>query len=123
MFIYLQNVKVPTIRFEVMSFDKATMTAKLKGEYGAIITSDVSKESLEKRGYKFVKSEKQLPLSSSPPDGRIKPTIPAEDKDDTPAAKSKATSPMVAAEDDDEEAPPPPPKKKPKKVVVEDEEE
>jgi hypothetical protein len=105
MHVYLENLKNPTVRFEVVSYDKATHTAKIKGEYGAEFSRDVSKEALAKYGYRIVKSEKPLSLKSI----SVQP------------APAKAAPPP---EDEDEEAPPPPPKKKAKKpVVAEDEEE
>lgn len=75
MHIYVENLKNPDVRFKVMSYDKATKIAKLKGEYGAEFTRDISKEALEKFGYKLVKSENELPLMSAP-----KPKPPKEKK-------------------------------------------
>lgn len=103
MFVYLENVKNPTVRFEVVAYDKETKTAKLKGEYGAEFSRDVSKESLAKFGYKLVKSETKLPLNSVP--------LP-------PTAKKKAEP----IEEDEEEAPPPPTKKKKSQPQPEEEE-
>jgi hypothetical protein len=77
MHFYLQNIKDENIRFEVIEFDKETKVGKLRGEYGAVISRDISKESLTKLGYRFVKSEKPLPLSSAPK----KPAAPKEEEE------------------------------------------
>lgn len=66
MHIYLENLKDPDVRFKVMSYDKETKVAKLKGGYGAEFSRDISKASLAKFGYKIVKSEAELPLVSAP---------------------------------------------------------
>lgn len=65
MYVYVEHVKDPDVRFQVMSYDKETHMAKLKGEYGAEFTQDISKEALKKKGYHIRQSEKELPLQSS----------------------------------------------------------
>lgn len=65
MYVYVEHVKDPDVRFQVVSYDKDTHTALLKGEYGAEFSQDISKEALVKKGYKIVKSETKLPLNSS----------------------------------------------------------
>jgi hypothetical protein len=62
--IYIQNVKNPNVRFEVLAYDKTTGMGKIKGELGAEFTRDISKPALEKYGYAVVKSDKPLPLSA-----------------------------------------------------------
>jgi len=66
MFVYVENLKNPTVRFEVLSYDKETKVAKLLGEYGTEFSRELSKESMAKFGYRIVKSETELPLKSSP---------------------------------------------------------
>jgi hypothetical protein len=66
MYVYIQNEANPAVRFEVMEFDKETGTGKLRGGYGAIITRNISKAELIKRGYRLVQSEKELPLVPPP---------------------------------------------------------
>lgn len=89
--IYLENIKNPDIRFKVMSYDKETKQAKLKGGYGAEFTRDISKVSLEKFGYKLVKTEKELPLVSAPKEKAA------------PKAASKVKVKAKATEEEEEE--------------------
>jgi len=93
MHIYLEHLTTMA-RFEVMEYDKETKMAKLRGEYGAQFSRDISKESLARLGYKIIKSEEVLPLRP-----KVQPVPP----------KAKV---------DDDEAPPPPPKKKAKVAVA-----
>lgn len=65
MFVYVENT-VTGIRFEVVSYDKETKTARLRGAFGAEFSRDISKPSLEKYNFKLVKSEKELPLADRP---------------------------------------------------------
>ena len=65
MHVYIESIKNPAVRFEVMEYDKDTKIGKLKGGFGTVITRDISKAELDKRGYKLVKSE--TPLSLTPP--------------------------------------------------------
>lgn len=65
MFVYIENIKDPTVRFRVMSYDAESKMGKLAGEYGAEFSRDLSKASLAKFGYKIVKSDKELSLASS----------------------------------------------------------
>ena len=84
MYVYVEHVKDPDVRFLVVSYDKETHDAKLKGEYGAEFTQNISKDSLIKRGYRIRKSEKELPLQSSskpkPPKGKAKVTTEEEEE-------------------------------------------
>lgn len=66
MHVYLESLTVPGVRFEVTEYDKANKTATIRGEYGGSFTYSITPESLEKLGYKLVKSEKPLPLVSAP---------------------------------------------------------
>jgi hypothetical protein len=72
MHVYIEHAENPAVRFEVIEFDKATGIGKIKGGYGAVITRNISKEELTKRGYVLRTSEK--PLSLTPP-----PKIAAEE--------------------------------------------
>lgn len=65
MYVYIENIKNPNIRFKVNKYDKETKLGTLEGEYGAVFSRDLSKASLEKYGYKLVKSDVELPLLSS----------------------------------------------------------
>lgn len=65
MHVYIENVKTPAIRFEVLAYDKGTKVARLRGEYGAEFDRNIGKDVLEKYGYKIVQSEKPLPLGGS----------------------------------------------------------
>lgn len=86
MHIYLENLKNPSVRFKVVSYDKETKQAKLKGGYGAEFTRDISKPSLAKFGYKLVKTEKELPLvaapAKEPPKKAVKKAAVVEDDED-----------------------------------------
>lgn len=66
MYVYVENASNPDVRFQVMEFDKATGIGKLKGGYGAVISRNISKAELVKRGYRLVTSEKELPLTPRP---------------------------------------------------------
>lgn len=66
MFVYVEHIKNPTIRFKVVAYDKETKTARLKGEYGAEFSRDMSKEAMAKYGYKVVRSEVELSLIPEP---------------------------------------------------------
>lgn len=55
--LFIENLKNPSVRFEVESFDKETKVGVLKGNYGARFTRNLSKESLSKFGYRVVKVE------------------------------------------------------------------
>lgn len=46
MFVYLENVKNRSVRFQVLSYDKEKKTGVLRGEYGAEFSRDMSKEAL-----------------------------------------------------------------------------
>lgn len=66
MYVYIQHIDNPNVRFQVMEYDKETGEGKLRGGFGSIITRNISKAELEKRGYKIVKSEEPLPLTPPP---------------------------------------------------------
>lgn len=55
--VYVQNIKTPDLRFEVLEFDKATGIGKLRGKHGTEWTRDISKPTLEKCGYKLTRVE------------------------------------------------------------------
>ncbi len=52
---YLESTKAAGLRFKIVELDRQTMQAKLLGETGVPFARDISKESLEKYGYKVVK--------------------------------------------------------------------
>ena len=79
MHVYLENKTNPSIRFEVLTYDKATKVATVRGQYGAEFTRDISKEALEKYGYHIVKSEAPLPLMSKTP---TKPPVPQKSEEE-----------------------------------------
>jgi hypothetical protein len=64
--VYVQSTKNPELRFEVVTYDSASKTATLRGEFGAQFTRDMSKASLQKYGYEIVESETPLPLTAPP---------------------------------------------------------
>lgn len=66
MFIYVQNVKHPEVRYEVLEYDAATKIAKLKGAIGTVFSRNISKPEMDKYGYTIVKSETALPLTNPP---------------------------------------------------------
>jgi hypothetical protein len=79
MFVYIESIKNPTIRFEVLEYDKDTKIGKLKGGFGTVITRDISKEELQKRGYKIIKSETALSLTAPPTSEKPKPKAEADE--------------------------------------------
>lgn len=64
-FVYVENVKDPSVRFRVKSYDKETKMGTLEGEFGAEFSRSLSKADLAKFGYRLVKSEVELPLLSA----------------------------------------------------------
>lgn len=56
--LYLQSIKVPDRRFEILSYDPATKLGQVKSPtYGSTWTEDLSKETLSKLGYRVEKSD------------------------------------------------------------------
>ena len=53
---FLQSIHKPEVRFEILEFDKSTGMAKLKGQM-AEFEEPISKERMEKYGYKIVKED------------------------------------------------------------------
>ncbi len=83
MFVYIENIKNPTVRFRVLAYDKDSKMGKLAGEYGAEFSRDLSKPALAKFGYRIVKSEEELPLASSAlPRKKGKKAAPAEETEE-----------------------------------------
>lgn len=83
MYIYVENVKDPSVRFQVVSYDKDTKQGKLKGEFGSEFTRDLSKPALDRYGYKLIRSEQELPLVSAPVPKAKKPkAAPVEDDEE-----------------------------------------
>jgi hypothetical protein len=84
MYLYAENIKNPNLRFEVIEYDKETKMGKLRGEYGAEFTRELSKEAMKKFGYKIVQSETKLPLTV-PPEPKASPKkkkAPVDDEDE-----------------------------------------
>lgn len=72
MYVYIQSTTNPAVRFQVVEYDKESGTGKLKGGYGTVITRNISKAELEKRGYTLVKSDVELDLTPPPVKGKPK---------------------------------------------------
>jgi hypothetical protein len=89
MHVYIENVKTPTIRFEVLAYDKTTKVARLRGEYGAEFDRNIGKDVLEKYGYKIVQSEKALPLGGSGSKAKTVGTIPDDNDPVVEVGKKK----------------------------------
>jgi hypothetical protein len=53
--VYVQSLKDPTKRFEVLKFDANTLTATLRGQYAEFQIKPFTKPSLTDKGYKLVK--------------------------------------------------------------------
>jgi len=51
---YLQSAKNPALKFEILGFDDATKSAKIKGEHGVFVISPFTKEKITKDGYTLV---------------------------------------------------------------------
>jgi adenine specific DNA methylase Mod len=78
-FVYIESIKNPAVRFEVLEYDKETKIGKLRGGFGTVITRDISKDELVKRGYKIIKSETPLSLTPPPVKGEAKPKVEVEE--------------------------------------------
>ena len=86
MHVYVENIKNPGVRFEVMEYDTETKIAKLKGSFGVIFSRNISKAEMEKHGYKIVKSEEVLslvppPVTPAAPAKKAKVEEPAEEEE------------------------------------------
>ena len=66
MYVYVESINNPSVRFEVLNYDKESGNAKLRGAFGAEFTRSIAKPDLKKYGFKVVSSEKELPLSNRP---------------------------------------------------------
>lgn len=90
MHLYVQSKSDQQIRFEVLSFDKASGIGKLRSALGTDITRDISRAALDKYGYAIVQSEEPLPLigdsavtqSEEDRPVRKKPKAQAQEEDD-----------------------------------------
>jgi len=56
--VYLQSVKNPELKFEVLKFDPETKTATIKGTYGNFTITPFTKEKVVTDGYKLVSEGK-----------------------------------------------------------------
>jgi hypothetical protein len=54
--MFLQSVKKPENKFEILSFDKETGIARLKGQY-AEFDEPLNKTRMDKYGYTIIKEE------------------------------------------------------------------
>jgi hypothetical protein len=66
MFVYVESLTNPSIRFQVLDYDKESGKAKLRGAFGAEFTRSIAKADLKKYGFKVVPSEKELSLGDAP---------------------------------------------------------
>lgn len=64
--VYIESIKNPSLRFKVLEYDANTKHGTLMGGFGVTFSRNISKEELQLRGFKIVKSEKELPLTSPP---------------------------------------------------------
>lgn len=78
MYVYVESINNPSVRFQVMTYDKSDGTAKLRGAFGAEFTRSIAKADLKKYGFKVVQSEKELPLGDRPGAKKVG-TIPEDD--------------------------------------------
>jgi hypothetical protein len=53
--VYLQSVKKPELRYEVIEFNPATQTARLRGERGEFRISPFTKNKITADGYELIK--------------------------------------------------------------------
>lgn len=103
MYVYIENIKNPNIRFKVNKYDKETKLGTLEGEYGAVFSRDLSKASLEKYGYKLVKSDVELPLLSSDKAKAAAAAAVAAEAKASKAAKAASKKTKVVEPEDEEE--------------------
>ncbi len=103
MYVYIENIKNPNIRFKVNKYDKETKLGTLEGEYGAVFSRDLSKASLEKYGYKLVKSDVELPLLSSDKAKAAAAAAAAAEAKASKAAKATSKKTKVVEPEDEEE--------------------
>ena len=88
MFVYVESINNPSVRFEVVTYDKASGMAKLRGAFGAEFTRCISKADLKKYGFKVLSSEKELPLGDRPGAKKVG-TIPEPDDPVVEVGKKK----------------------------------
>lgn len=56
--LFVQSLKDAEIKFEVLTYDPETKRGKIKScRYGSVFEEDLSKEYLDKLGYKRIKEE------------------------------------------------------------------
>lgn len=89
MFVYVESVNNPSIRFQVVEYDKVSGMAKLRGAFGAEFTRSIAKPDLKKYGFKVVPSEKELSLGDAPGLKKVG-TIPSDDDPVVEVGKKKA---------------------------------
>lgn len=65
MYVYVESIKNPALRFEVLEYDRGTKIGKLFGGLGTPFTRNISRAELEKLGYHIVQSETERPLASA----------------------------------------------------------
>ena len=55
--VYIQSVKKPELKYEVLDYDDATKTATLKGERGHFKITPFTPTKVKADGYRLVKEE------------------------------------------------------------------
>ncbi len=53
--VYLQSVKRPELKYEILKYDEKTKTATLQGKHGEFEVKPFTKEKVQKDGYTLVK--------------------------------------------------------------------
>jgi hypothetical protein len=89
MYVYVESINNPSVRFEVLNYDAESGTAKLRGAFGAEFTRSIAKPDLKKYGFKVVSSEKELSLGDRPGLAKVG-TIPDKDDPVVEVGKKKA---------------------------------
>lgn len=74
--LYLESIKNPTHRFRILKYDPDTKQGKLIGDLGCEFKQDLSRETIEKRGYTL----KSYPDDQDPGLNEAKGTIPPPPK-------------------------------------------
>lgn len=89
MFVYVESISNPSVRFRVKEYDKASGMARLCGAFGAEFNRSIAKEDLKKYGFRVVSSEKELSLGDAPGLKKVG-TIPNDDDPVVEVGKKKS---------------------------------
>lgn len=72
-YVYVEHIKSPEIRFQVLSYDEETGMGKLLSSIGVTIDRLITPEELKKRDYRIITSDQQMDLADWPAHAPLNP--------------------------------------------------